>query len=74
MSLKKEADKAYQKAENSLEKNDLAEAGDDFEWAGACYLDAGNKEKAKESFLKAADCFEKVGENLVAQDFLGTSG
>jgi tetratricopeptide (TPR) repeat protein len=73
VSLKKEADKAYQKAEHSLEKNDLAEAGDDFEWAGDCYLDAGNEEKAKESFLKAADCFEKLGENLVEKDFLGTS-
>jgi tetratricopeptide (TPR) repeat protein len=73
LSLKKEAEKAYQKAEKSLEKNDLAEAGDDFEWAGVCYLDAGNEERAKESFLKAAECFENLGNNLVEQDFLGTS-
>ena len=73
VSLKKEADKAYQKAENSLKKNDLAEAGDDFEWAGICYLDTKDEKRAKESFLRAAECFEKLGENLVEKDFLGTS-
>jgi len=73
LSLKKEADKSYQRAERSLKKNDLAEAGDDFEWAGTCYLDSGNEEKARESFLRAADCFEKLGKHLVKLDFLGTS-
>ncbi|MFB0562803.1 MAG: tetratricopeptide repeat protein [Candidatus Lokiarchaeia archaeon] len=37
------------------------------------YLDSGDEEKAKNSFLKAADCFEKIGENLAERDFLGTS-
>lgn len=73
MSLKKEADKSYRKAERSLEKDDLAEAGDDFEWTGSLYLDSGEEEKAKESFLKAAECFEKIGEHLAEREFLGTS-